>query len=74
MLSRLPIRRKIALILLLPVAVIVLLAWLRVGSTIGTSRRADQVTRLTEFALRGTTLAYELQKERGLSLRWLLGG
>jgi signal transduction histidine kinase len=74
MLSRLSIRRKIALILLLPAAVIVLLAWLRVGSTIATSRRADRVTQLTEFALRGTTLAYELQKERGLSLRWLLGG
>jgi signal transduction histidine kinase len=74
MLSRLSIRRKIALILLLPAAVIVLLAWLRVGSAIATSHRADQVTRLTEFALRGTTLAYELQKERGLSLRWLLGG
>jgi signal transduction histidine kinase len=74
MLSRLSIRRKIALILLLPTAVIVLLAWLRVGSTIATSRRADQVTRLTEFALRGTTLAYELQKERGLSQRRLLGG
>jgi HAMP domain-containing protein len=74
MLSRLSIRQKIALILLLPTAVIGLLAWLRVGSTIATSRRADQVTRLTEFALRGSTLAYELQKERGLSLRWLLGG
>ena len=74
MLSRLSIRPKIALILLLPTAVIVLLAWLRVGSTIATSQRADQVTRLTEFALRGSTLAYELQKERGLSLGRLLGG
>lgn len=74
MLSSLPIRRKIALILLLPAAVIVLLAWLRVGSTIATSRGADRVTRLTEFALRGTTLVHTLQKERGLSLRWLLGG
>jgi HAMP domain-containing protein len=74
MLSRLSIRQKITLILLLPTAVIGLLAWLRVGSTIATSRRADQVTRLTEFALRGSTLAYELQQERGLSLRWLLGG
>jgi signal transduction histidine kinase len=73
-LNNLPIRRKIALILLLPAAVIVLLAWLRVGSAIATSRDADRVTRLTEFALRGTTLAHELQKERGLSLRWLLGG
>ena len=66
MLSSLPIRRKIALILLLPAAVIVLLAWLRVGSTIATSRGADRVTRLTEFALRGTTLVHQLQKERGL--------
>ena len=46
MLSRLSIRRKIALILLLPAAVIVLLAWLRVGSTIATSRRADQALRV----------------------------
>jgi signal transduction histidine kinase len=72
MLGNLSLRPKIALILLLPVAALLLLAGLRIGSSVSTSRQAAQVRGLTEFALRGTALAHELQRERGLSLGGLL--
>jgi hypothetical protein len=72
MLGNLSLRPKIALILLLPVAALLLLAGLRIGSSVSTSRQAAQVRGLTEFALRGTALAHELQRERGLSLAGLL--
>jgi signal transduction histidine kinase len=72
MLGNLSLRPKIALILLLPVAALLLLAGLRIGSSISTSRQAAQVRGLTEFALRGTALAHELQSERGRSLGGLL--
>ena len=68
MLGNLSLRPKIALILLLPVAALLLLAGLRIGSSVSTSRQAAQVRGLTEFALRGTALAHELQGERGLTL------
>jgi methyl-accepting chemotaxis protein len=71
-LGNLSLRPKIALILLLPVAALLLLAGLRIGSSVSTSRQAAQVRGLTEFALRGTALAHELQRERGLSLGGLL--
>jgi len=73
MLNNLPIRPKVALILLIPAVALVVLAGLQVGSAITTSRQADRVTKLTEFSLRGTALAHELQNERGLSVRHLLG-
>ena len=73
MLGNLSLRPKIALILLLPVAALLLLAGLRIGSSVSTSRQAAQVRGLTEFALRGTALAHELQGERGLTLGLLLG-
>ena len=73
MLGNLSLRPKIALILLLPVAALLLLAGLRIGSSVSTSRQAAQVRGLTEFALRGTALAHELQGERGLTLGGLLG-
>ena len=72
-LGNLSLRPKIALILLLPVAVSKLLAGLRIGSSVSTSRQAAEVRGLTEFALRGTALAHELQGERGLTLGRLLG-
>jgi methyl-accepting chemotaxis protein len=72
MLGNLSLRPKIALILLLPVAALLLLAGLRIGSSVSTSRQAAQVRDLTEFALRGTALAHELQRERGLTLGSLL--
>src|SRR4029450_9204742 len=68
------LRSKIALILLLPVAALLLLAGLRVGSSVSTSRQAAKVRGLTEFALRGTALAHELQRERGLTMGGLLAG
>ena len=74
MLGNLSLRPKIALILLLPVAALLLLAGLRIGSSVSTSRQAAQVRGLTEFALRGTALAHELQRERGLTLGGLLAG
>ncbi|HEX3211534.1 MAG TPA: nitrate- and nitrite sensing domain-containing protein, partial [Actinomycetota bacterium] len=74
MLGNLSLRPKIALILLLPVAALLLLAGLRIGSSVSTSRQAAQVRGLTEFALRGTALAHELQRERGLTLGGLLSG
>jgi signal transduction histidine kinase len=73
-LDRLSIRSKIAVILLLPVLGLGVLAWLRVDSSVATSRQAARVTRLTEFALRGTALVDALQTERGLSNRFLLRG
>jgi signal transduction histidine kinase len=73
MLGNLSLRPKIALILLLPVAALLLLAGLRIGSSISTSRQAGQVSGLTEFALSGTALAHELQRERGLTLGSLIG-
>jgi signal transduction histidine kinase len=73
MLGNLTLRPKIALILLLPVAALLLLAGLRISSSISTSRQAAQVRGQTEFALRGTALAHQLQRERGLTLRSLLG-
>jgi len=73
-LGNLSLRPKIALILLLPVAALLLLAGLRIGSSVSTSRQAAQVRGLTEFALRGTALAHELQRERGLTLGGMLAG
>jgi HAMP domain-containing protein len=70
-LDRLSIRSKIAVILIVPVLACAVLGTLRVSSRISTSRQADRVTRLTEFSLRGTALAHELQRERGLSGRYL---
>jgi hypothetical protein len=72
LLGNLSLRPKIALILLLPVAALLLLAGLRIGSSISTSRQAAQARGLTEFALRGTALAHQLQAERGLTLGSLL--
>jgi signal transduction histidine kinase len=74
LLGNLSLRSKIALILLLPVAALLLLAGLRVGSSVSTSRQAAKVRGLTEFALRGSALAHELQRERGLTLGGLLAG
>jgi methyl-accepting chemotaxis protein len=74
LLGNLSLRPKIALILLLPVAALLLLAGLRIGSSVSTSRQAAHVRGLTEFALRGTALAHELQRERGLTLGGLLSG
>jgi hypothetical protein len=73
MLGKLTLRPKIALILLVPVAALLLLAGLRVGASVSTSRQAAQVRGQTEFALQGTALAHQLQRERGLSLAALLG-
>ncbi|HEY4791967.1 MAG TPA: nitrate- and nitrite sensing domain-containing protein, partial [Actinomycetes bacterium] len=72
MLGNLSLRPKVALILLLPVAALLLLAGLRIGSSVSTSRQAAKVRGLTEFALRGSALAQELQRERGLTLGGLL--
>jgi signal transduction histidine kinase len=74
LLGNLSLRPKIALILLLPVAALLLLAGLRIGSSVSTSRQAAQVRGQTEFALRGTALAHELERERGLTLGGLLAG
>src|SRR4030095_17017077 len=74
LLGNLSLRSKIALILLLPVAALLLLAGLRVGSSVSTSRPAAEVRGLTEFALRGSALAHQLQRERGLTLGGLLAG
>ena len=73
-LDRLPIRAKIALVLLLPALACGVLAGLRVSDSIATSRQAERVRELTEFSLRGAALAHELQRERGLAHRFLLGG
>src|SRR5262245_1029703 len=70
-LDRLSIRSKIAVILILPVLACAVLAGLRVSSRISTSRQADRVTKLTEFSLRGTNVAHELEHERGLASRFL---
>jgi HAMP domain-containing protein len=70
-LDRLSIRSKIAVILILPVLACAVLGALRVSSRISTSRQADRVTKLTEFSLRGTNLAHELERERGLAGRYL---
>src|SRR6266568_4844593 len=70
-LDRLSIRSKIAVILILPVLACTVLGALRVTSRISTSRQADRVTKLTEFSLRGTNVAHELEHERGLAARFL---
>jgi hypothetical protein len=74
LLGNLSLRPKIALILLLPIAALLLLAGLQIGSSVSTSRQAAQVRGLTEFALRGTALAHELERERGLTLGTLQAG
>jgi HAMP domain-containing protein len=66
-LDRLSIRSKIAVILILPVLACAVLGALRVNQRISTSRQADRVTKLTEFSLRGTNVAHELEHERGLA-------
>jgi signal transduction histidine kinase len=70
-LDKLSIRSKIAVILILPMIALAVLGALRVESRISTSRQADRVTKLTEFSLRGTTVAHELENERGLAGRFL---
>ena len=70
-LDKLSIRSKIAVILILPMLACAVLGVLRVDSRISTSRQADRVTKLTEFSLRGTTVAHELENERGLAGRFL---
>jgi HAMP domain-containing protein len=70
-LDRLSIRSKIAVILILPVLACAVLGVLRVSSRISTSRQADRVTKLTEFSLLGTTVAHELEHERGVAGRFL---
>jgi signal transduction histidine kinase len=70
-LDKLSIRSKIAVILILPMLACAVLGLLRVDSRISTSRQADRVTKLTEFSLRGTTVAHELENERGLAGRFL---
>jgi HAMP domain-containing protein len=70
-LDRLSIRSKIAVLLILPVLACAVLGVLRVSSRISTSRQADRVTKLTEFSLRGTNVAHELEHERGLAGRLL---
>jgi len=74
MLRNAPIRLKLAVVLLIPVVAILVLAAVRTAANISTSREADQVATRTEFALAGTELAHELQRERGLSVRVLDAG
>jgi HAMP domain-containing protein len=71
MIRNMPIRSKLIAILLIPLVVLTVLAFLGIGSAIGRGVQADRVDQETTFAVNLSQLVHELQRERDLSAGWV---
>jgi hypothetical protein len=65
MLRHAPIRSKVVAILILPLAGLVVLAAVGIGTTLARGAEAGRRNDLAQLAVRGNTLVHELQAERG---------
>jgi signal transduction histidine kinase len=71
MLRHAPIRSKVVAILILPLAGLIALAAVGIGTTLARGAEAGRRNDLAQLAVRGNTLVHELQAERTLSSDWV---
>jgi hypothetical protein len=74
MLRHAPIRSKVVAILILPLAGLIALAAVGIGTTLARGAEAGRRNDLAQLAVRGNTLVHELQAERTLSSDWVAAG
>jgi len=74
MLQNLQIRSKLAAILLVPLAAVIVLSSIGIGSGVNRAVKASRAQNVSEFAVGLTALVHELQKERGLAAGYVGGG
>jgi signal transduction histidine kinase len=74
MLQNLQIRSKLAAILLVPLAAVIVLSSIGIGSSVNRAVKASRAQNVSEFAVTLTTLVHELQKERSLAAGYVGGG
>src|SRR5919198_2912327 len=74
MLQNLQIRSKLAAILLVPLAAVIVLSSIGIGSRGNQAGKASRAQNVSEFAVTLTALVHELQKERSLAAGYVGGG
>ena len=74
MLQNLQIRSKLAAILLVPLAAVIVLSSIGIGSSVNRAVKASRAQHVSEFAVTLTALVHELQKERSLAAGYVGGG
>src|SRR6266542_2054499 len=74
MLQNLQIRSKLAAILLVPLAAVIVLSSIGIGSSVNRAVKASRAQNVSEFAVTLTALVHELQKERSLAAGYVGGG
>ena len=74
MLQNLPIRSKLAAILLVPLAAVIVLSSIGIGSRVNQAVKASRAQNVSQFAVTLTALVHELQKERSLAAGYIGGG
>jgi signal transduction histidine kinase len=74
MLHNLQIRSKLAAMLLVPLAAVIVLSSIGIASSVNRALKASRAQNVTEFSGTLATLATELQKERGLAANYVNGG
>src|SRR6266540_637701 len=74
MLQNLQIRAKLAAILLVPLAAVIVLSSIGIGSRVNQAVNASRAQKVSQFAVTLTALVHELQKERSLAAGYVGGG
>jgi signal transduction histidine kinase len=74
MLQNLQIRSKLAAILLVPLAAVIVLSSIGIGSRVNQAVKASRAENVSQFAVTLTALVHELQKERSLAAGYVGGG
>jgi HAMP domain-containing protein len=74
MLQNLQIRSKLAAILLVPLAAVIVLSSIGIGSRVNQAVKASRAQNVSQFAVTLTALVHELQKERSLAAGYVGGG
>ena len=74
MLQNLSIRSKLAAILLVPLAAVIVLSSIGIGSRVNQAVKASRAQNVSQFAVTLTALVHELQKERSLAAGYVGGG
>jgi signal transduction histidine kinase len=74
MLQNLSIRSKLAAIVLVPLAAVIVLSSIGIGSRVNQAVKASRAENVSQFAVTLTALVHELQKERSLAAGYVGGG
>jgi signal transduction histidine kinase len=72
--QNLQIRSKVAAILLVPLAAVIVLSSIGIGSSLNRAVKASRAQNVSEFAVTLTALVHELQKERSLAAAYVSSG